>query len=94
MTAETYDRVVAAMDQLDYHPNVHARRLRSNRAAALGLALIDPSHGFLADPFVVEVMAGMGDVLRRHKYELSIHSIDPARSISARDAVIPAPVMQ
>ncbi len=89
MTTATYQRVLEAMDELGYHPNAHARRLRSNQAGALGLTLIDPSRGFLADAFIVEVMAGIGDVLRRHNYELLIHGIDPARSESPRDVVAP-----
>jgi LacI family transcriptional regulator len=89
MRTDTYRRVVSAMDQLGYHPNAHARRLRSNHVGALGLTLIDPSHGFLADAFIVEVMAGIGDVLRRHRYDLLIHGIDPARSTSSRDVVVP-----
>lgn len=89
MATATYRRIMDVMDELGYHPNAHARRLRSNHAGALGLTLIDPSRGFLADAFIVEVMAGIGDVLRRHNYELLIHGIDPAKSESPRDVVAP-----
>lgn len=89
MTEETYRRVSATIAELAYHPNAHARRLRRKYARALGLTLIDPSHGFLADAFIVEVMAGIGDVLRRNGYELLIHSIDPTRGTPAWEVVAP-----
>lgn len=89
MTDETFQRVTQAMIELGYHPNAHARRLRSNHAGALGLVVIDPSRGFLADAFNVELMAGIGDVLRRNRYELLIHGIDPARAATPRDVLVP-----
>jgi DNA-binding LacI/PurR family transcriptional regulator len=89
MTDETFQRVTQAIAALGYHPNANARRLRSNHAGAFGLTLIDPSRAFIADPFNVELMAGIGDVLRRNGYELLIHGIDPARSAGPHDALLP-----
>jgi DNA-binding LacI/PurR family transcriptional regulator len=77
MTAETLARVVGAMEELEYHPNAHARGLRSKQSRTIGFLTVDPSVRFLADPFHNAILSGMADVLRENDYYLLIHARRP-----------------
>ena len=46
---ETRERVLAAMDELNYRPNALARSLRSGKTNTIGLVLPDSSNPFFAD---------------------------------------------
>jgi len=77
MGRETRGRVERAMRDLGYHRNEAARTLRSARTRTLGFLLVDEGPGFLADPMTDLLMAGIGDVLREHRYGLLIQSARP-----------------
>ncbi len=49
VSPETRERVVAAMNELDYRPNALARSLRSGKTNTLGLILPDSSNPFFAE---------------------------------------------
>jgi LacI family transcriptional regulator len=78
MTDATRQRVIAAIEALDYHPDVNAARLRSRRARTIMFNVLDPSPRFLADAFTVEVLAGAAEVLRRAGYDLLLQGGDVA----------------
>jgi len=80
MSAETLDRVRGAMQELGYHPNSHARGLRSQQTRTLGFLTVDPATRFLADPFHSAIMSGMADVLRENDYYLLVDAVQPGRS--------------
>jgi DNA-binding LacI/PurR family transcriptional regulator len=80
MTAETRSRVLRIMQELGYHPNSHARGLRSRQTRTIGFLTVDPSARFLADPFHGAIMSGMADVLRENDYYLLVDAIQPGRS--------------
>src|SRR5262245_5178117 len=79
MSPETLGRVRRAMDELGYHPNAHARGLRSRQTRTLGFVTVDPSARFLADPFHSAIMSGMADVLRENDYYLLVDAVQPGR---------------
>ena len=63
--AATRERVLAAIDQLTYRPNISARNLRSGRSGVSGLAVPELSQSYfaqLADD-VIRVAEGMGLVV-------------------------------
>jgi LacI family transcriptional regulator len=49
VSQNTRDRVLAAMDELDYRPNALARSLRSGKTQTIGLILPDSSNPFFAE---------------------------------------------
>jgi LacI family transcriptional regulator len=53
---EVYDRVVAAMEQLNYRPNAIARGLVSRKTATIGLIIPD-----VANPFFSDIARGVED---------------------------------
>jgi LacI family transcriptional regulator len=78
MSAETRKRVERAMEELDYHPDVSARSLRSARTRTLGFLVVDEHKAFLADPLTAQILAGVGDVARARSFGILLHSADPA----------------
>jgi LacI family transcriptional regulator len=57
--------VLAAIEQLDYHPNAAARSLRLARSQTLGLVMRD-----LANPIYIEVLHGIEEVVRANGFAL------------------------
>jgi LacI family transcriptional regulator len=71
---QTRDRVLAAAKELDYHPNVSARRLASKRSFVIGLLYDDHDP---ASDYVIGIQNGALDVCRGAGYHLLIQ---PCRS--------------
>ena len=65
VTDKTKQHVRKIIDELDYHPNVVARSLRSSKSRAL-LALV-PN---ISNPFHAEVVHGINKVVYAHDYNL------------------------
>lgn len=78
---ETRARVLAAIDELKYRPNVIARSLRTRRAQALGLLIPD-----FANPIYTAVIAGAESAAARRDLVLLIGSLD-AGGNSAEDFI-------
>ena len=74
----TRQRVVAAADQLGYHPNLAARSLSTGRAFHLGLVIPD-----LENPFFASVAKGVQSYARQLGYAVFIADTDenPAQEI-------------
>jgi DNA-binding LacI/PurR family transcriptional regulator len=59
----TRDRVLAALDDVGYRPNVAARRLASGRSGVVGVVMhVDP-HTLFGDPYFSELLQGVIDGL-------------------------------
>ena len=67
--AETRERVLARVKELDYRPNFAARSLVTGRSYLVGLVVPDLLH-----PFFAEVAKALSDVLRKNGYYLIISS--------------------
>lgn len=77
VTAETREKILRAIAELDYHPNGQARSLRNRRALTLGFVIVDESPAFLSDLFHSEVASGIADVARANDRWLLIHGLPP-----------------
>jgi DNA-binding LacI/PurR family transcriptional regulator len=77
MSPETLKRVEEVLTRLGYHPNQHARTLRSHRSRTLGFLILDPETRFLADPMTDMIVAGIGDVTRERGYAMLIRAGRP-----------------
>lgn len=71
---KTRDRILRALEELNYHPNLVARGLRRRRSQTLGFLVVDPSPRYLSDPFHSEIVTGIADVAREHGYGLLIQA--------------------
>jgi LacI family transcriptional regulator len=69
ISAETRDRVLQRMKEVNYRPNLAARALVTGRTFSIGLVVPDLVH-----PFFGEVAKGMSRVLRKKGYNLMISS--------------------
>jgi len=69
ISAETRDRVLKKMKEVNYRPNLAARALVTGRTYSIGLVVPDLVH-----PFFGEVAKGMSRVLRKKGYNLVISS--------------------
>ena len=72
----TRERVQAAASRSGYAPNVSAQRLITGRAQAVGFVLPLPA-GRFADPFLFEMMIGLGEVLRTRSLDLVVSAAEP-----------------
>jgi DNA-binding LacI/PurR family transcriptional regulator len=77
ISVETYNRVMAVVNELDYIPNPVARTLTTKRLGALGLLLPQPMTEALRNPYVVEIIRGIGELCAER--ELSLTMLPPIR---------------
>lgn len=64
----TKERVWAAMKELDYHPNVTARKLATNATRTLGLVLPNDVKLLAENPFFIQVLTGITTYAQEHDY--------------------------
>jgi DNA-binding LacI/PurR family transcriptional regulator len=57
----TRDRILAIATELGYRPSPIARRLASRRTDQIGLVVPQATHEILANPFLAELLRGLGD---------------------------------
>jgi len=71
ISATTRGRVLAAVDELGYRPNLAARTLVSGRSQAIAVLVHD-----IADPYFSEIIRGIEDVASARKYMVLVSSTD------------------
>lgn len=89
----TRRRVEAAIHELGYRPNRVGRGLRTLRRSIVGMAIVDPSPRFLADPFTTNLVAGLTNHLSSHGFGLLLHGVKPRElrsSFLVRESVVDA----
>lgn len=87
----TSDKVQSAIEELGYRPNRAGRGLRTLRRSIIGMAIVDSSPTFLADPFITNLVAGLSNHLSDHGYGLLLHGIRPNQvkeSFLVRESVV------
>ena len=77
ISAETADRVMAAVEKLHYHRNVHARRLAIGSSDLFGLVISE-----IANPFFSEIIRGFQAEAWDHGYDVLLLNTeyDPKRT--------------
>ncbi len=76
---ETRDKVIAAAQEIDYHPNVAARGLAGKRSFLIGMVHGNPSPYYVAD-----LNAGVLDRLRGEPYRLLVLPFESASTMSGK----------
>ena len=69
---ETQERVLSAIDKLNFHPSRAAQGLRQQAARAIGFLVFDPNPRWPTDPLHAEVIAGMAQAASAHDYSLML----------------------
>jgi alanine racemase len=77
ISAETYERIMAIVAELGYVPDPVARTLTTKRLGALGVLLPQPIFEALRNPYICEVIRGIGEVCEEH--ELSLTMLPPIK---------------
>jgi alanine racemase len=62
LNTTTRARILAAADELGYRPSPIARRLARRRTQQIGLLVPQTTHDIFANPFLPELIRGIGDV--------------------------------
>lgn len=78
--AETRERILRRMRELNYQPNLAARSLATGRTSTVGLVV--PS---LLHPFFAEIAKGMVEVIRPKGYGLFISSSDEDEDLERQE---------
>lgn len=91
LSRATLDKIMAVADELGYVPDPIARTLATRRVGAIGLLLPQPIHEALRNPYLGELIQGIGAACLEHEYMLMI--VPPVRGRvmdAARRAVVDA----
>lgn len=72
----TRQRVLKAVEETGYVPDVTARRLKKGRTDTIGF-VIPTSGPRFSDPFFSELLAGIGNEAARHNYDLLVSTQSP-----------------
>lgn len=72
VSVETLVRIREAIELLNYQPHRRGLSLRYNREFAIGLVVVDPDPGFLADPFTTYVATGLSNKLLEPGYAVTV----------------------
>ena len=68
---QTQQRVLKAVEELDYHPNLHAGSLRGQKTRMIAMMIAD-----VANPFYHPMVRAAQDIADTHKYDVMIASSD------------------
>ena len=71
VSRHTRAKVLKAIDELDYRPNIVARSLRSKKTGTVGLIICD-----LRNPFFSEVLQGIETYLGKKSYDIIVTNTD------------------
>lgn len=71
VSSQLLRRVQLAMRDLNYHPNNHARSLKSRRSSVIGIVISD-----ITNPFFPLVLRGVESAIVQHGYMLTIFNTD------------------
>lgn len=81
----TRQRVLAAIEELNYYPGAAARTLLSGRTRTIGFILCQSPNRIFADAFLPEVLRGVGDAVQENGFRVLVHSVE---DVSAPQAYI------
>lgn len=72
---DTRDRVLSAIRATNYHPDVAARSLRTDRRRAIGMLVVQEAQLFLSDPYITNLLEGLCTGLNQHGYSMVLQGM-------------------
>ena len=79
--AKTRARVIEASRELNYAPNITARRLATGKSGVVGM-VFRSARNLLLDPHFVDFLAGLSLVLSENQIDLMIHVAPPGQQLA------------
>ena len=76
ISAETRQRVLEAVEMLNYVPDARAQALASRRAKAIGLIMTRSPHHIATDTFLPQIIGGLIEVIKKHRLRLLIEFVE------------------
>lgn len=70
ISQKTKERVRSSMEELGYHPNIHARSLANRSTQSIGLVMPSAATKTLQNPFFPEVLRGISTKAHQNGYSL------------------------
>ncbi|HEY0260765.1 MAG TPA: LacI family DNA-binding transcriptional regulator [Lacisediminihabitans sp.] len=80
VSEETRRRVLDIARELGWTPNVAARSLSRSRAGSVGLVLVRPARMLGAEPFFMEFISGIEEVIAARDVALTLHVVQNPHS--------------
>lgn len=77
ISTETREKVLSIAADLGYVPDPVARTLITKKIGTIGLLLPQPIHFALGNPYLTEIIQGIGAVCHKHNFSLTI--VPPAK---------------
>ncbi|HEX2221203.1 MAG TPA: LacI family DNA-binding transcriptional regulator [Candidatus Limnocylindria bacterium] len=82
LNATTRERILAVAAEIGYRPSPIARRLAARRTDQIGLVVPQSTHDIFANPFVAELVRGLGDEC--DEQGIAVVIVPPVRGSIAR----------
>jgi DNA-binding LacI/PurR family transcriptional regulator len=86
---DTRQRVLEAIEKLNFHPSRVAQGLRQQSSRAVGFLVLDPNPRWPTDPLHAEVLAGMSEAATEHDYSLLLDRPSGNGCLTARELLQP-----
>lgn len=86
VSAETVEKINAAIEELGYVPNMSARSLVSRSSKVIGFVnhvLTDKGSNFMEDPFLSKFIGILEHVLRENGYYLMLRTVETTEQLEA-----------
>lgn len=86
---EVRERVMRAIQELDYHPNAVARGLRAQRTNTIGFVIDDyNSMDVFVSPYSAKILTGLTAQLKARGYYLLLYPLDIGEDMSAFELLL------
>lgn len=76
VSKKTADNINRVMKELDYHPNLIAQSLSSQKAMTIGVIIPKTTQLFL-DNYIAQVLSGITDIAQQKNYRILLMPFDP-----------------
>lgn len=83
VNAATRDRVLAAIEELDYHPNAVAKSLSMRKTETVGVVIPD-----ISNPYYAEIVRGIQDAADRLGYAVVLQNTDRSQQRMIRSVYL------
>ena len=80
---ETRDRVLRAVTQMNYRPDIAARSLRTDRRNAVGMLVVHDDNAFLSDPYIYTLLDGLCAGLNQHNLSMVLQGLSASKIADA-----------
>jgi LacI family transcriptional regulator len=85
---ETRQRVLDAVRELDYVPDVTARALARGRSSNIALILVNPHRQVFIDEYFPAILTGLNEVMQQHGYRILVQLLSDAAHIDVYTRLI------